>query len=228
MKNPTTKSSKKRGEQMATSPDRRRLIKIYKGGRTAVQPFQLKDFNLMIEICKNRMDKATSSVDEYMWHRNYILLIMGVNIGARIETLLNFMVRDVEGGYLTFTESKTGKTFKHELNRKVYQAIEEYIIKYSIGKNEFLLRGRKSKHKPITPQHSARIIKKLAKEIGVKYPVANHSMRKSWGRWEYDRSHDLVLVQGMYGHDDPIITLNYICMSQETVEKAKKASSYGV
>lgn len=196
-------------------------------GRVDVFPFRQNDFNEMIRICLLKKEKATTEAAKRRWHRNYIMLILGVNTGMRIETLLQIMPYEIAGGYVVFTEFKTGKKIKCELNRKVIEVLEEYINEYELTKLDYLFAKRKGE-KPITRQNAYKIIQQLAKEVGIDYHVGCHSLRKSYGRWMYDQTHDIHLVQRMLNHVDPSITMYYICLEERKVDEARRSSSYGI
>lgn len=196
-------------------------------GRPDVFPFKLNDFNEMIRICLRNKEKADTNEGRRRWWRNYIMLILGVNTGLRIETLLQLMPYEIAGGCTKFVEFKTGKVIKCELNEKVVNAIEDYLNAYELTQHDYIF-AKKKGAKPITRQMAYKIIHQLADEAGVKYKVGCHSLRKSYARWEYDRSHDIHLVQRMLGHVDPSITMHYICLEDTKVDEARKASAYGV
>lgn len=124
-------------------------------------------------------------------------------------------------------EQKTKKWQQFEINKKVYETVKEFIDFYSIGDREYIFQGRKGK-RPITRQAAYIIINNLAYEAGVKYAVGCHSLRKSFGRFVYDDTHDIVLVQRLLQHSSPVITLQYICLENETVMKERKNSAWGI
>lgn len=206
-----------------------RVFHSYGAGRVDVFPFKLKDFNEMVRVTLVERDKAPkNSAKRYKAYRNYIMLILGVNTGCRIETLLQLTPKHIKGGCVRIQEFKTSKVQRYEFSDKVYSEIEKFINEYNIGQREYIFRQSPKHIKPITRQRADAIIKKLAKEVGIDYAVACHSLRKSYGRFMYDREHDIYLVQRMLSHNNPLVTQQYICLEEDKVAKFKKKSEWGM
>lgn len=212
--------------------------KFGQDGSVDVYPFKLKDFMEMTRLCLVHRDKACgtdATIEEkrnnreyQRWYRNYIMLILGCNTGCRIETLLQLTPMHIRGGCVSITEFKTGKKSKYEMNEKVYKVLEKYIEYLGIGEREFIFKTNIKSNTPLTRGQAYKIIKSLANEVGIKYPVGCHSLRKSYGRFAYDISHDIYQVQKMLGHSSPIITQQYICLEEEKIIKARKHSAWGL
>ncbi len=206
-----------------------RKINNYGQGRVDVFPFKIEDFNEMTRLCLINIDRNINHKKTYYrWYRNYMILILGVNTGCRIEVLLQLTPKHLNGGCCRIKEFKTGKISRYELSNEVYELVSEYIETFDIGDNEYLFRTSIYDHKPLTRQAVYIFIQDLAKKAGVKYSVGCHSLRKSFGRWTYDDTKDIHLVQRMLGHSNPIITQQYICLEEEHVARKRKQISYGL
>lgn len=197
-------------------------------GRVDVYPIKLRDFNEMCRLCLVKRDQAKAgSQKQRVWWRNYIMLILGVNTGFRIEVMLQIQPVEISGGRVRIMEQKTKKWQQFDINKKVYETIKRYIDYYEITPREYLFQSRKGQ-KPITRQQAYKVIKQLAVEAGVDYAVGCHSLRKSFGRFTYDDSKDVVMVQRMLQHSSPVITLQYICLEEEAIRKERKENAWGV
>ena len=206
-----------------------RIYHSYGDGRVDVYPFKLKDFNEMCRLCLVYRDKAKPDSHDYMrWYRNYVMLILGVNTGCRIETLLQLTPKHIAGGCVRITEYKTRKTQKYELNQKVNQIVNDYMEWLGITDKEYLFHTYKNSTKPLRREQAYRVIKQLGNDVGIKYNIGCHSLRKSYGRFTYDETHDIHLVQRMLGHSNPLITQQYICLEDEVVSKARGKSAWGI
>ena len=206
-----------------------RIYHSYGEGRVDVYPFKLKDFNEMCRLCLLYRDRSPRDSHDYMrWYRNYVMLILGVNTGCRIETLLQLTPKHISGGCVRITEFKTEKIQRYELNDKVYEIVEEYMEWLNISDREYIFHTYKDSTKPLTRQMAYKVIQELAKDAGIRYAVGCHSLRKSYGRFTYDETHDIHLVQRMLGHSNPVITQQYICLEDEAVTKARGNSAWGV
>ena len=150
-----------------------------------------------------------------------ILLTVGVNTGNRITTIIEQIPRDYAGGKYTVTEHKTGKRQQYILNEEVYKIVKKYIDEFNIGFNDFMFKKDINSKEAITRMGVWKMIKGLADEAGVEYPVACHSLRKSYGRWIWDETHDLLLVQSLLMHDSAEETMRYICLESNEVDEAR-------
>lgn len=200
---------------------------IDKRGREIVKPFLKKDFEEMVRLCLIYRDKSKEKnyKEYYRWYRNYILLIVGVNTGSRITTIIEQVPRDYAGGKFTVTERKTGKRQQYTLNKDVYEIVKAYIEEFNIGLNEFMFRPSIKSTEAITRQGADKIIKSLAKDAKVEYCVATHSLRKSYGRWYWDETKDLLRTQELLQHNSPMETLRYICIEAHDTEAIRQAIS---
>lgn len=206
-----------------------RQLHNYGNGRVDVVPFKLPDFNNMTQLCIQKRDKYDPKSKQYMrWYRNYMMLILGCNTGCRIEVLLQLTPKHLKGNECRITEYKTNKTFRYELNSKVYAAVNRYINYLEIGDNDYIFKTDLNSDRPLSRIQAYRIIQGLAKTVGIKYNVGCHSLRKSFGRFIYDETHDIHIVQKLLGHSNPLITQQYICIEEGIVSKRRKKAAYGV
>ncbi|MEG2907649.1 MAG: tyrosine-type recombinase/integrase [Erysipelotrichaceae bacterium] len=208
-----------------------RNIRYYKGGRPDVFPIKIKDFNEMTRICLVNRDKADAINDKknkHRWWRNYLILITGANTGHRIERLLQIFPQNIEGGSVSIQEFKTGKKKKYEISKKLLGELEEFIEYYDISDHEFIFKTFVDKPQPLTRQQAWNIIKELSEEVGIKYNIGPHSLRKTFGRALYDDTKDIFLVQNALEHDNPHDTERYICLESNVVEKYRKKANYGI
>lgn len=206
-----------------------RVFHNYGEGRIDVFPIKMKDFDEMARLCLVYRDRASpGSKTYYKWFRNYMILILGVNTGCRIEVLLQLTPKNLQGGCCRITEYKTNKISRYDLSDQVFALVENYIKEFNVGQNDYLFRTSRLSERPLTRQAAYQIIRKLGKVCGIKYSIGCHSLRKSFGRWTYDETHDIHLVQRLLGHSSPIITQQYICLEEEFVSRQRKKTAYGL
>lgn len=197
----------------------------FKNGR--VYPLELKHYKEMLRLCLVYRDKSKKNSHEYYrWYRNYIMILLGTNIGARIETLLQITPKHFNGRYAYIKEFKTNKIQKFKMNKEIYEIVMEFINTYSITEYEYLFKTYRESSKPLTRQQAYHIIKALGNEIGIKYPIGCHSLRKSFGRFHYDKTHNIYIVQRLLGHSSPKITEQYICVKDDSIEQIREKTSF--
>ena len=198
-------------------------------GKQTMWYIKKEDFEKMQRACLVHMQKAEQgSALEYHWHRNYVLLMAGVNLGCRTNTMLELTPRNFAGGHFYVKEHKTGKVEEFELRPEMYKLLEEFTEKWGFTKDECIFRKTyTAANVPLTRQAAWAFVKKLADEVGIKYNVGAYSLRKSFARWLYDDCHDIYKVMRVMQHTDPQVTARYICLEQEDVLKTREGIQHG-
>ncbi|MGQ4666515.1 site-specific integrase [Metabacillus halosaccharovorans] len=169
-----------------------------------VQPIRDKD---TIEEIKQYLKEKN--------YRNYILFILGINTGLRISDILQLKVRDVEGWHITIREQKTGKPKRLKITSDLKKELRNYIK--DKGKNEYLIKSREGKNKPITRGMAYNILQEVAEELHLE-SIGTHSLRKTFGYWFYKQFQDVVTLQKIFNHTDPGVTLRYIGIEQDDID----------
>lgn len=150
-------------------------------------------------------------------YRDYFLFLMGINTGLRISDLLNLKVKDVrDKTYITIKEKKTDKTKRFRINYELMQEIEKYI--QNMDDEDYLFKSKRS-NKPIQRVQAYKIINSVAKKIGLD-DIGTHTLRKTFGYWAYKKTKDVAMLQEIFNHSAPSITLRYIGITQEEIDKA--------
>ena len=63
-----------------------------------------------------------------------------------------------------------------------------------------------------------RILNIAAKKVGIN-EVGSHTLRKTMGYFHYQQYKDVALLQEMFNHSAPSITLRYIGINQDVMDK---------
>jgi len=105
-------------------------------------------------------------------------------------------------------------------------ALKQEIEKYTRGKadSDYLFSSRKE-NKPIGRETAWRIINEAARACGVEGPIGTHTMRKTFGYHFYQRTKDVAMLQEIFGHSAPAITLRYIGINDDIVDKVLESFS---
>ncbi|KMP84714.1 integrase [Bacillus cereus] len=151
--------------------------------------------------------------------RNYILFLLGINTGLRISDILRLRIRDVEGWSIFIREKKTKKVKEVKMPSELKKAIREYAK--GRPKNEFLIKSRNGKNKPINRSMAYVILNQAAREFGLER-IGTHSLRKTYGYHHYKQFKDVVVLQRMLNHTDQKETLRYIGIEQDTLNDYQK------
>jgi len=161
------------------------------------------------------------NIEEYLKaqsQRNYMLFLCGIYTGRRITDLLSLQVRDVRGKRnIKFFEKKTKKVNSVRVNEILFKELELYTM--NMNDYEYLFQSRQGANIPISRVQAYNILKDAGKAFGID-DLATHSMRKTFGYFMYQQTKDVALVQQLLGHSDPMTTLRYIGIIQDTTDKA--------
>ncbi|NQZ24518.1 MAG: tyrosine-type recombinase/integrase [Colwellia sp.] len=143
---------------------------------------------------------------------------LGVNTALRISDLLSIKYTDIKGDRLTIKESKTGKCADIHLNQTALATITN--IRDSAPDAIFLFQATARNVKTIKPL-SRQAVGQAFKEIGdiVNINLSTHSMRKTRGYHMYKKFNDIGEVMKMLRHSSTAVTLRYIGIDQEQIDK---------
>jgi integrase len=178
---------------------------------STVQPIRNRDqINLMKKILKGESS------------RNHLLFTFGINVGLRISDILKFTIDDIvtnKGKVKDFVEIYEQKTKKHKrfvFSDVVKKAIKSYLDSLDQYKiNDYLFKSREGKNKPLSRFMAYRILDNAAQEAGIDDSIGTHTMRKTFGYWAYKRGTDISLLQDIFNHSTPQVTLRYIGITQD-------------
>ena len=167
-----------------------------------VQPIRSKE---KLEQMKEELKKTGT--------RNYLLFYTGINTGLRISDLVSLNFNDIRDEnnnmrtHISIIEKKTKKLKKFPICNGLFTELELYTRNMKSG--EFLFKSQVGLNRPITTTQAYRILKAAANEVGTE-DVGTHTMRKTFGYWHYKQYHDIALLQTIFNHSSPSITLRYI------------------
>ncbi len=155
--------------------------------------------------------------------RDYIMVLTGTYTGLRISDILRLKVSDVKDKkFIYIREKKTSKQNIIEINKVLLKAYKEYC-KDKAG-DEYLIKSRNGTNKPISRVQAYKIMKKVGESFGVEN-LGTHSLRKSMGYHYYRKTKDVATLMKMFNHSDPSITLKYIGVVQDEMNRARREFS---
>jgi len=178
----------------------------------------------LVEPIKSKKD--IEAVEKYLAKhslRNQLIWVFGTNTGLRISDILGLNIEDVKNKqYIEVIEKKTKKYKKFPLNSKLKALIKEYLIErektYSIMEDAALFVGKK--HCRLDRSQVYRFINDVCRELKISVNVGTHTMRKTFGYFFYKQNHDVALLQKIFNHSSPSITMRYIGIAQEELDES--------
>ena len=179
-----------------------------------VQP--IREREKLEELKEELMKKGT---------RNYMLFYTGINSGMRVSDIVKLKKDDIRNSdnsmkkHITVIEKKTGKSKRFPLCNGLLVEMEKYTRNMELG--EYLFKSRKGDNTPITTVQAYRIINESSKNIGLD-EIGTHTMRKTFGYFHYKQYKDVAILQEIFNHSAPSVTLRYIGINQDEIDDSYK------
>jgi len=166
---------------------------------------------------KNIIDKVKNILLKN-GYRDYLLFIAGINTGLRISDLLKLKVSDVKDkSHIEFREAKTGKSKRFYINPALRKHLDKYIE--NMPADKFLFCSREGENKPLTRIQAYRIINVAVKSTGLYDKIGTHTLRKTFGYWHYQQFKDVAILQDIFNHSAPSVTLRYIGINDDNKDR---------
>lgn len=195
----------------------KRFKMIKKGIKENSQPLRTrKQVREVVDLLRNHTKDGL---------RNELLFTIGVNNGIRTKDIVALTVDQVSGhDNTTIVESKTGKEQTLHFNQRIKNLLADYMAerKNKSIASEWLFPSYKDPRKHITTQAVYRMFQRVSEYNPHISGLTAHTMRRTFGYWYYKKTHDIVTLMKLFNHSSQAITLRYIGVSKEEIEKARK------
>lgn len=176
-----------------------------------VQPIRSQD-----EITK--IKEELKKIDE----KYYIMFVIGINTGLRVSDILTLKVSDIKDKtHIIILEQKTKKNKRFLINSMLQNDISTFIKDNNLTNDMYLIQSRKGKNKPITRVQAYRVLNQAASTLGL-VEIGTHTMRKTFGYWHYKQNKDVAILQEIFNHSSPSITLRYIGINDDIKDETIK------
>jgi integrase len=157
--------------------------------------------------------------------RDWCLFVLGINSGLRISDLLQLTVGDVldDRGQIKaricLREKKTGKSKKFPISDSARKVILEYLEDTRGINHDVPLFPSRTGYGAIQRNQAYKILKKAAQAVGIKDAIGTHSLRKTFGYHAYQSGVDVSILQKIFNHSAPCVTLRYIGITQDDMDE---------
>lgn len=149
-------------------------------------------------------------------NRDFLLFLLGINSGLRISDILKLKVSDVlNKDFISIKEQKTHKCKRFPISKSYKRYLEEFICDRL--PDEWIFASQRN-GKPITRVQAYRIITSACLKAGITVNVGTHTLRKTFGYHFYQQKKDVALLQTIFNHSTPAITLRYIGINQDMID----------
>jgi integrase len=177
----------------------------------------------MNEVQPIRDKRKIASMKKHLHGRNRLMFALGINFGLRVSDLLSItvpMLLNKDGSvkaHFDIVEEKTKKTRRITISPAAKKELSE--VEYSEG---YLFPSRKGA-KPIGRVQAYRILNEAAAKAKIE-EVGTHTLRKTFGYHAYKAGTPVEVLQKVFGHSSPAVTLAYIGITSDTIAKVYTVS----
>ncbi len=154
--------------------------------------------------------------------RNYIMFLLGIYSGLRISDILKLRVKDVKNkNSISLREQKTGKQRIFVINPYLKKELKKYIDDNYLPSDQYLIKRQGKRNESISRVRAYEILREAAEYFRIDN-IGTHTMRKTFGYHFYLQTKDVLTLQKIFNHAHPVITLRYIGMEQNEIDKKVK------
>lgn len=164
--------------------------------------------------------------------RNETIAIMGVCTGMRISDLLSLRVADILDHQGQIVESfrhidiKTSHTRHNNKAHTIFiipecQQALRYYLKHRRSRSSWLFPAARTtinKKTPLSTNRYYHIIVNAGMAICIPN-IGTHTLRKTFGYWFYQQTHDIIYLQQLFNHSDIAITRRYIGLEEDKMKE---------
>lgn len=148
--------------------------------------------------------------------RDFLLFLLGINSGLRISDILKLKVKDVYNkDYIEIKEQKTNKYKRFPITKSYKKYLDDFIVDKS--PEEWLFASKRG-GQAISRVQAYRIINEACLKAGINVNIGTHTLRKTFGYHFYQEKKDVALLQCIFNHSTPSITLRYIGINQDMID----------
>lgn len=150
-------------------------------------------------------------------YRDYVLFKFGINSGLRISDLLSLDVKDIKNKkFISITEKKTQKHRKIPLNPDLRKILCKYILNKKLNQPLFMSKNKNR----LERTYVYKMLNDACKIAGIEGTFGTHTLRKTFGYHYYKKYKDVAMLQKIFNHSSPTITLIYIGITQDEIYKS--------
>ncbi|OUS72994.1 site-specific integrase [Paenibacillus sp. MY03] len=151
--------------------------------------------------------------------RDWFIFVFGINTGLRIGDILRLKVKDVRNRtHISLIEGKTRKKKWVPINSELKRVIDDYTKGMKADATLFpsyRTRGETG----ICRVQAYRILNWAADQCGLE-EIGTHTLRKTFGYHFYQKTKDVAMLQNIFNHAYPSLTMRYIGINQDMIDEA--------
>ncbi len=149
--------------------------------------------------------------------RDYILFLLGIGTGLRISDILKLKKEDLIDTHVSIRETKTRKQKRIRITPSIRKELLEYLKGFDDW--EYVIQSRQGDNKAIDRSTAYRILREAAQHVRLR-EIGTHTLRKTFGYHFYKQTKNVAMLQEIFNHSSPAITLRYIGINQDNMDEA--------
>lgn len=169
---------------------------------------------------KEKLNEFRTALKERNY-RDFVISEVGFLTGLRISDILPLKVSDVANQtHITIKEQKTGKHKRFLIPAKLQNILTEYIKEKGLEDSDYLFPSRKGTglNPYVRREQIFKSLNEVAKTVGIKDKIGTHTLRKTFGYHHYQQYKDVAILQQIFNHSAPSITLKYIGITNDIID----------
>jgi len=176
---------------------------------------------LTLEEINRLLEYTASNIYNLKGKRDHALISLLYYTGTRISELTNLRFSDIqntENGLSLRIRGKGGKERLIPLSRKAQDVLSLWRMNRPNTQHDYVFINPHEKN--LYPRYVQRVLKGLAKEVGIQKRVTPHKLRHTFATHLLHRGEDLVNIQNLLGHASLSTTQIYAHTTTERLSQA--------
>ncbi|HEY9828812.1 MAG TPA: tyrosine-type recombinase/integrase [Stenomitos sp.] len=167
-----------------------------------------------IKVEPIRTKKAIADIKHMLGRspRDLCLFTLGINTAYRANELLSIRVGQVRGleagDVIDLKQSKTDRYRQVTLNPIAISAIQQLLASRSCTDGDYLFWSQQGQVLQVPTVTN--MVKRWCLSAGLRGNYGSHSLRKTWGLWQYKRGTPIPLLMEAFGHQSQRQTMAYL------------------
>ena len=150
--------------------------------------------------------------------KQFIIKTIMTIINLKSRDILSLDVQDVKNkSFIELKEKKTNKFKQIPLNKTLTKLLKEFVKNREDDDPLFL----SQKQYRLDQSQVYRMLNEACKAVGVSEShIGTHTMRKTFGYHHYKKFKDIAMLQRIFNHSSPEITMRYIGINQDEINQS--------
>lgn len=181
------------------------------------------DIVCLLSWFEKMRDISKSESKKYKYDRDYFFFLLGINFAFRTEDLLKLRSCDLENGYVTLRENKTGKVQNFPIHHELYDEYKKYVERNGITRKEYIFSSQKGKGiKKVTRQQMNNELDRAAKINRIPIKLSCYSLRKTFAYQYLANGGSIETLRKLLNHSSTEVTARYACWGDDDVERERR------